>query len=342
MKVLLHSIQKNHYIYEGLRDSNSVSNIVTYLPQVVRKGYGDLADSYDSSEFIDSMDEFDLIIFSVKSFYDKNFLKILEHESSSRKIFFDVEDDFLLRNIYKHPNISHYFKRELFTTLPFLYTAKWYVRHIYGSQILPPIHRKIGIPVHLIPSLPYKIAYAQKRGPKLHPFPLTIQPDRRFIRSPDEERDTDLFFCLSLKTISERHAYFNYIEQWLREEKGKIKGNISNGGLTKEAYLEELSNSKAGISVRGMGMDTDRYWETACYGAILFSQHIPLLIDDNFVDGESVVFVKNPDDMRRKFDRLVVKSDEWKEIARKAQKLFLEKHVPEKRLQHSVLDILKE
>ena len=341
MKILLHSIQKNHYIYEGLRDNNSVSGLVSYLPQVIRKGYGELADTYDSNTLLDALDDFDLIVFSARSFYDPNFQKILNHKSSSLKVFFDVEDDFLVRNIHKDNNISYYFKRELFTNLPTFYTLKWYLRHLYGSQILPPIHRKIGIPKNLLQSLPYKIASANKIDKKLRPFPLTIQPVQKFVKSPDDERKNDIFFCLSLKTIGERHQYFSYITHWLEEEKGSLTGIVSDGGLTKETYLTGLSRSKAGISVRGMGMDTDRYWETACYGAILFSQRVPILIEDNFVDGESAIFINNPDDLRNKFRKLVVQSDEWKEIAKKGQKLFMDKHVPVKRIQHSILDVIK-
>lgn len=325
-----------------MKDNAGISKVQTYLPEVVRKGYGDLADTYDSEDLMQTLDEYDLIVFSAKSFYDRNFDKILNSNTSSLKVFFDVEDDFLMRNVYKNPNISYYFKRELFTSLPPFYTLKWYFRHLYGSQILPPVHRKIGLPKHLIPSLPYKIAHTNGGDSKLRPFPLTIQPDRRYIRSPEDERNTDIFFCLSLKTISERHQYFSYIEKWLADENGKLTGNISNGGLSKDEYLKELSNSKAGISVRGMGMDTDRYWETACYGALLFSQKVPLLIDDNFVDGESIIFVDNPENLRAKFDRLVVKSDEWKEVAGNGQRLFLEKHVPEKRIKHCILDVIKD
>ncbi len=342
MKVALHGLQKNHYIYEAFAANLGHENVTTFIPPIIRKGYGDLADTYDSNTFLEAHDEFDLIAFGITSFYDQNLMKILNKNGSTIKIFIDQNDDFLLRSIYKHENISHYFKRELFTKLPPLYTLKWYARHIYGSQILPPIHRKIGFPVHKILSFPYKIATTKEVGTKLHPFPLSIQPDGRFIGNGSRIHDIDIFYCVNLKTIRERHVYFNYLSNLLKREKGRINGIVKDGNMSKEDYLHALTRSKASVSVRGMGFDTDRYWETACYGAALFTPPPPILIENDFIDGESAVHFSSAEDLKKKIEKYVVKTAEWEEIARRGKELFFKFHTPEKRIKNGILDVIKE
>jgi spore maturation protein CgeB len=90
--------------------------------------------------------------------------------------------------------------------------------------------------------------------------------------------------------------------------------------------------------LRGYGYDTARYWEIASRGSALFSQELPLIIPNNFVDGESALFFSNKEQFKNKFKKYVAKSDEWKEIGRAAHKLFYKHHTPEKRVREQILN----
>lgn len=340
MHALLHGFQKNHFIYKGMVRNLGENSVTTYLPEIFVRSYGDLTDSTDSSCLLHRIDDYDLVVFSPRSFYDENFKKFLKYTGNVTKVFLDIEDDFLLRNIYKSPEIRFYFKRELITRVPRASKTKWYVRHIYGSQILPPVHRKIGLPKNRLLSLPYKIASENDADAKLLPFPLTIDPDPRFAGSGYDDRQLDLFVCLVPKTIRERHHYYDFFRRWTEETGAEMKGVVSKGGLPRDEYLKFLTSSKSSISVRGMGYDTDRYWEIPCYKSALFTPKPPIVIPHDFVDGESVVFVRSPEDLREKFQKYVVKSDEWKEIARMGHDLFIRYHLPEVRIKSLLLDVV--
>jgi spore maturation protein CgeB len=55
-------------------------------------------------------------------------------------------------------------------------------------------------------------------------------------------------------------------------------------------YMAVLASSRIGISVRGGGFDTFRYWEVPAAGALLLSERPQIVIPGNFVDGREAVF----------------------------------------------------
>lgn len=336
IRVLLHGWQHNHYLTDGLKENLGLNSVYSFLPPIIAKNYGDTCDTTSSLIALDKIDEFDLIIFTPRSFYDKNFYKFLFHRTSSPKVFVDLEDDFLLRNIYKNKEIALYFKRETYKSQNIFNSIIWYMRHVYGSQILPPIHRKIGIPPALIPSLPYAISHEYASREKLRPLPLTIRL-REPAPEPSVMRNIDLSFCLNLKTIPTRKYYFKRIKGWISTDKN-IKSFVRAGGLPQEDYIRLLKASKASISLRGMGFDTDRYWEIPYYGSVLVSQKIPIRIENNFQDGESAIFFDSFSELKEKVYKYVLKSDEWIGIAEKGHSLFMKYHTPEARVRMSFLN----
>jgi hypothetical protein len=58
-------------------------------------------------------------------------------------------------------------------------------------------------------------------------------------------------------------------------------------------YLQELASCKIGLNFRGAGWDTLRYWEIPALGGFMISQRPNILIENNYVDGEDVVFCKD-------------------------------------------------
>ena len=56
------------------------------------------------------------------------------------------------------------------------------------------------------------------------------------------------------------------------------------------SYIGTLARSRIGISVRGLGFDTFRYWEVPAAGALLLAETPRTVIPGNFVDGREAAF----------------------------------------------------
>jgi len=64
--------------------------------------------------------------------------------------------------------------------------------------------------------------------------------------------------------------------------------------MAKGEYNRSLASALVGVSVRGGGWDTYRYWETAYFGAALLSQRLMIEIPGDFVDGIEAAFFDGP------------------------------------------------
>jgi Glycosyl transferases group 1 len=91
----------------------------------------------------------------------------------------------------------------------------------------------------------------------------------------------------------QRHARLLLVEQLRRLAAEGLRVRILADGerLTRTEYLETLSRTRVGVSVRGSGFDTQRYWEIPACGAALLAEPPQIVIPDNFVGGHEAVFV---------------------------------------------------
>lgn len=78
--------------------------------------------------------------------------------------------------------------------------------------------------------------------------------------------------------------------------------------LPREQFCSILNRSKIAVSVRGRAWDTFRYWEIPFHGALLLSQRLPILIPDDFIDGESAVFFDTPREMMDRITDLLAEA----------------------------------
>lgn len=337
MKILLHGIQKNHVIYIGFAENAGARNITSYLPYNYHVRYGDVSDISDTTPVLDKIDSYDLMVFSPRSFMDPNFSKILNSQSSSTKIFIDNDDDFFVRRIYTHNQIKFYFKRELYSAFDSsAYKSEWTIRYLYGGYIFEPINDKAPIAKSWgYMALPYAFAVKSKRLKKLFSYPVTVQPQK----IPEMKRTTDLFFSMPLKTVNDRKLYYKTLIR-LQRKYASSKMIIKTGGLPKDMYLKNIKAAKCSVAVRGGGYDSDRYWEIPCYGAALLAQKTPLAIENNFVNEESALMFGSEEELRRKFKKYILDSNEWKEIAKKGEELYFAHHTPKKRVRELILNRL--
>lgn len=95
----------------------------------------------------------------------------------------------------------------------------------------------------------------------------------------------------------------------------------------KSEYNKSLSSSRIGVSIRGMGWDTYRYWEIPYFGAALLSQRPGHVIPANFIEGKEAIFYDSAADFKGKLRRMVDDPAWTDQIASAGQRATQERHL---------------
>ena len=335
MKILFYSIYRGIFLedslYNGFSDLIGKNNVFFYKPEDYKINYTPINilnyKNVYGNYVLEEIDNFDYILFFNSAFLDKYFYSVLNKKTNVRKIFIDGIDDFFIRRIYRHPEISYYFKRELYKwPITKLKKLEWISRYYYELSRTPGTGGKKRRWFSYW-NLPIGLSYQKKFN--VAPIPLTVANPIKYKIKRD--RSYDLSF-VGHNNNSERERYIKMLKEYLT--KNKIKGFISTKIINKKRYTRIIKDSKLGLSTRGTGYDTWRYWEIPCYGTALLAQRTPINIPNDFVDEESALFFKDFDELKQKFEKYVIKSNEWFEIARNGQKHFFKYHTPKKRAEY--------
>jgi len=73
----------------------------------------------------------------------------------------------------------------------------------------------------------------------------------------------------------------------------------------KAEYNKKLASSLVGISARGGGWDTYRYWEVPYMGTALLSQRLEIVIPDDFEEGMEAEYFSTVSEMKEKLERML-------------------------------------
>ncbi len=331
MKALLHCISERSANSKGFRDTVGTKNVLNFIPDSA--GHIDFStDKKCSLDEVD-LDEFDVIAFSDKSFLDKNQETILNHKTSAKRIMLDWGDDFFIRGIYKSQNLDHYFKRELYRDSDTLYKVGWSLRYLYGIYL----HNLSTENAFTRLNMPIDIAISSRMR-NVHPYPLICETER-LPKVKKTERTYNMSFIMRLEMITMRHSIYKFLTE--NQDNQMPKVFISTGGLSTEKYSSIVNNSKAALSIRGYGFDTLRYWEIPYFKTLLFSQRLPLILPNDFVDMESALFFDDIGEMTTKFKKYVLDSNEWEEIAKNGYENYKKYHTPKKRVELNILKRIK-
>ena len=203
---------------------------------------------------------------------------------------------------------------------------EWALRYYYELNRTPGI---TGKKMRWLSYWNLPIGISDQKKFNIAPLPLTVTNIIKYKIKMDKSYQISF---VGHNNNPERKMYLTMLNKYIN--KNKIKSFISTNIVGKDKYIETIRNSKSGLSTRGTGYDTWRYWETPCYGATLLAQRTPIKIPNNFVDKESALFFKNFDELRQKFERYIIKSNEWFEIAKYGQKHFFKYHTPKKRAEY--------
>jgi hypothetical protein len=97
--------------------------------------------------------------------------------------------------------------------------------------------------------------------------------------------------------------------------------------IEKADYNRKLMESLIGISVRGNGWDTYRFWEIPYFGACMLAQRPNIVIPGAFVDGQEAVYYDSIGDFKEKLKMLLANPDEAVKIAEAGRKASMERHL---------------
>jgi len=129
--------------------------------------------------------------------------------------------------------------------------------------------------------------------------------------------------------------------------RGKIARVLASMGfptsdvqLSKEEYNRELVGSLVGVSIRGVGWDTYRYWETAYFGCAPLYQRGNIVIPEDFAEEVEAVYFETPEDFRSKLANLLSDRESTERIGMRARKACMERHLSTHRAQYVLSALL--
>ena len=105
------------------------------------------------------------------------------------------------------------------------------------------------------------------------------------------------------------------------------------GEMPKAAYNAALSRALVGISARGIGWDTYRYWEVPYFGTLLFSQRLRIVIPGDFREDQEAVYWLSIEEMRAKLTGLLMEPHRTEDLARAGQEASRNRHLSRHRAQ---------
>jgi len=126
----------------------------------------------------------------------------------------------------------------------------------------------------------------------VHPLPFAFNFDR--LPAVNGEKKYDVAFW-AVESHPIRTSVLSLIqEQFDCKENGSIKDQVMKKYKRKgDFYLQELARCKISLNFRGAGWDTLRYWEVPALGGFMISQKPGIVINNNFIDGEEIVYCKD-------------------------------------------------
>lgn len=157
-------------------------------------------------------------------------------------------------------------------------------------------------------------------------YPLTMAAPERVMDAEETTRDIDVSYV-----VRNTHPFRLEVAQVLEREGFLVMVGVD---IPREQFCWLLNRSKIAVSARGAGTDTFRYWEIPYHGALLASSRPRTLIPDNYVDGESVVFFDEPEELVIKLRALLADEPRLSRIAAAGKKLCHEKHTAKARARY--------
>ena len=120
------------------------------------------------------------------------------------------------------------------------------------------------------------------------PFSAVLGP---YTDLPDCPKDIDIFFACG-NTFDLREKVLVEVKRLAEKHQWNFVGGGNEFRLNYADYHKHIRRAKIGISVRGWGRDTVRYWEIPSHPTLLVAGKFDLAIPDPFTHNETAAFFK--------------------------------------------------
>jgi len=111
----------------------------------------------------------------------------------------------------------------------------------------------------------------------------------------------------------------------------KLNYAMTGGGLPLKIYYSIINSSYTSIAVISSSFDTVRRWEIPFYETVLISKKLPIIIPNDFIEGEHAFFYDNIKELKMILKELKGKEDELIKMGKKAREHVIKYHNPEAR-----------
>lgn len=187
----------------------------------------------------------------------------------------------------------------------------------------------IRSPWEMVASVYFKREYFKNRDyvSSIHPLPFGAIPEAL----PDVSSISCPIFFLAHESSGVRAEVVKVLRG--------LGYDVPSERIEKAEYNKRLASSLVGISARGGGWDTYRYWEVAYFGTALLSQRLEIMIPNDFEEGLEIEFFENMMDLEKKLKMMVEHPDQTILIGQRARKKCLKYHLSENRAR-TVLEAL--
>lgn len=220
-------------------------------------------------------------------------------------VFVDGEDHLYVTGVAAH--VAAYCKREV-------------LLHAPGERVRMPALR-LADRVRGDDPLRRRVAVSSVANRRIVPLPLGVID---IGLEPVSQKEWDIVF-LGAWTAPARKRLADEVER-LAARGYRVRVGVQSPGKRPDwqSYIDALTSARVGLSMRGGGFDTYRYWETPYAGAVLVAETPQIALPDNFVDGEDAFFA--PVEQLVETAVAVLERDDLDEIAARGRARVLRHH----------------
>jgi hypothetical protein len=101
----------------------------------------------------------------------------------------------------------------------------------------------------------------------------------------------------------------------------------------RDSYYRCMQSCKVVLNLPGAGYDTFRYWENAACNAAHVAKRMPILIPNDYRDGEEIVRFSTLQELVGAIEKILSGERDWQELAVKSREWLLMHHTTERRAQ---------
>ena len=121
----------------------------------------------------------------------------------------------------------------------------------------------------------------------VYPLPFSINPD--IIEVPENViKNKDVNFW-AVNSHPVREKAFNILRQRFGDSDIKLFNEMKKYFFRDKEYVSRYCRYKIGISLRGNGWDTFRYWEIPYFELLMVTTDLDIVIPDDFQDGKHII-----------------------------------------------------